>query len=118
MHPIVVSFGFLSLIASAGYLALAVIAAVATHLRRLPKSAAVQPPITVLKPLCGAEPGLHANLRSFCLQNYPRFEIIFGVRDAADPACASAPAACPWPCTAREFQCRAMTPPPKQLSPS
>jgi ceramide glucosyltransferase len=88
MHPIVVSFGFLSLIAAAGYLALAVFAAVATHLRRLPKSAAVQPPITVLKPLCGAEPGLHANLRSFCLQNYPRFEIIFGVRDAADPACA------------------------------
>jgi ceramide glucosyltransferase len=88
MHSIVVSLGFLSLIAAAGYLALAVFAAVATHLRRLPKWAAVQPPISVLKPLCGAEPGLHANLRSFCLQNYPRFEVIFGVRDAADPACA------------------------------
>jgi ceramide glucosyltransferase len=88
MHSIVVSFGFFSLIAAAAYLSLAVFAAVATHLRRLPKSAAVQPPISVLKPLCGAEPGLHSNLRSFCLQNYPRFEIIFGVRDAADPACA------------------------------
>ncbi len=88
MHTIVVSLGFLSLTAAAGYLALAVCAAVATHLRRLPKSAEVQPPITILKPLCGAEPGLHNNLRSFCLQNYPRFEIIFGVRDAADPACA------------------------------
>jgi ceramide glucosyltransferase len=88
MHPIVVSLGFLSLIAAAGYLALAVVAAVATRLRRLPKSAGLQPPITLLKPLCGAEPGLHDNLRSFCLQNYPQFEIIFGVRDAADPACA------------------------------
>jgi ceramide glucosyltransferase len=87
-HSIVVSLGFLSLIAAAGYIALAVVAAVAAHLRRAPKSAAPQPPITILKPLCGAEPGLHDNLRSFCLQNYPEFEIVFGVRDAADPACA------------------------------
>ena len=43
--------------------------------------------VTILKPLCGGEPGLHENLRSFCTQDYPRFEIIFGVRDATDPAC-------------------------------
>jgi ceramide glucosyltransferase len=88
MHPIVVSFGFLSLIAAAGYVVLAVFAAVAAHMRRLPRSVALHQPVTILKPLCGAEPGLHDNLRSFCRQNYPQFEIIFGVRDAADPACA------------------------------
>jgi ceramide glucosyltransferase len=42
--------------------------------------------VTVLKPLCGAEPGLYANLRSFCLQDYARFQIVFGVRDSADPS--------------------------------
>lgn len=44
------------------------------------------PPITILKPLCGAEPETYACLRSFCDQQYPEFQIIFGVADAADPA--------------------------------
>lgn len=44
------------------------------------------PPVTVLKPVCGAEPGLHENLRSFCDQDYPVFQVIFGIRDADDPA--------------------------------
>jgi ceramide glucosyltransferase len=42
--------------------------------------------ITVLKPLCGAEPELYSSLRSFCEQTYPRLQIVFGVRDAGDPA--------------------------------
>jgi ceramide glucosyltransferase len=42
--------------------------------------------VTVLKPLCGAEPELYAHLRSLCEQSYPRFQIVFGVRDAGDPA--------------------------------
>jgi ceramide glucosyltransferase len=88
MHSIVVSLGFLSLIAAAAYIFLAVFAALAAHVRRQPAPAGPRPPVTILKPLCGAEPGLHANLRSFCLQNYPQFEILYGVRDAADPACA------------------------------
>jgi ceramide glucosyltransferase len=56
---------------------------------RLPAGrAAASPPVTVLKPLHGAEAELYGNLRSFCAQLYPRFQIIFGVRDETDPAIA------------------------------
>jgi ceramide glucosyltransferase len=44
------------------------------------------PPITVLKPLHGDEPQLYENLRSFCEQAYPQYQVIFGARDARDPA--------------------------------
>ena len=43
--------------------------------------------VTILKPLHGAEPGLYANLASFCIQDYPGpVQIIFGVEDGLDPA--------------------------------
>lgn len=46
-------------------------------------------PVTILKPLCGAEAGLYENLRSYCLQNYgAAVQCVFGVRDADDPAIA------------------------------
>jgi ceramide glucosyltransferase len=49
------------------------------------------PGLTVLKPLCGDEPSLEACLRSFCLQDYPApLQIVFGLRDPADPAYALA----------------------------
>jgi ceramide glucosyltransferase len=52
---------------------------------------ATYPPVTILKPLHGAEPGLHANLSSFCSQNYPApVQIVFGIADPADPAAATA----------------------------
>lgn len=54
--------------------------------RRGPILANYQPSITVLKPVCGLEPQLYENLRSFCEQDYPEFQILFGVRDASDPA--------------------------------
>jgi len=44
------------------------------------------PPVTLLKPLCGLEPNLRENLASFFDQQYPSFEIIFGMRDDTDPA--------------------------------
>lgn len=45
-----------------------------------------QPSVTVLKPLCGLEPNLEQNLRSFCEQAYPTMEILFGARHPHDPA--------------------------------
>ncbi len=43
-------------------------------------------PVTLLKPLYGDEPLLYEALRSFCIQDYPRYQIVFGVRDPNDPA--------------------------------
>jgi ceramide glucosyltransferase len=45
-------------------------------------------PVSVLKPLHGAEPRLYENLRSFCMQHYAPYELLFGVRDPEDPAIA------------------------------
>src|SRR5262249_42862995 len=44
------------------------------------------PAISILKPLCGADPHAYESLRSHCEQDYPEFEIIFGVSHPADPS--------------------------------
>ena len=41
---------------------------------------------TVLKPLCGHDPGLLENLLSFADQQYSEFQIVCGVQDPADAA--------------------------------
>lgn len=49
-------------------------------------SAGFFPPVTVLKPLCGGDCCLYENLRSFCRQRYPIYQVLFGVSDRYDPA--------------------------------
>ena len=43
-------------------------------------------PVTVLKPLHGDEPLLEEALASVCRQDYPAWQVVFGVQDAADTA--------------------------------
>ena len=57
--------------------------------RRRPPDDAAFPPLTVVKPLHGAEPGLFENLASFCAQDYPGpVQILLGLADPRDPAAA------------------------------
>jgi len=90
LHALCALIGFSALLVSAGFSVLTSLAVVIWRLRfaNRPPVPGLQPPITILKPLCGAEPGLYTHLRSFCRQNYPTFQIVFGVRERTDPALA------------------------------
>ena len=44
------------------------------------------PPVTIYKPLKGVDEGLEENLRSFFRQDYPCYQLLFGVVDPKDPA--------------------------------
>ncbi|MBS1852261.1 MAG: bacteriohopanetetrol glucosamine biosynthesis glycosyltransferase HpnI [Acidobacteria bacterium] len=87
------AFALVGTVSALVFLALALIAAVRyrkTAREEAALAAAVAaadlPPVTIFKPVHGAEPRLSQNLESFFRQDYPDFEIIFGAREAADPA--------------------------------
>jgi ceramide glucosyltransferase len=42
--------------------------------------------VSILKPLRGTDPEMYESFRSHCLQDYPEYDIIFGVSNANDPA--------------------------------
>jgi len=71
--------------AASAYLVLAIVRLATSRFAPEP-ARDFHPPVTVLKPLCGNEPELYSCLRSFCDQDYPEYQVIFGVVDPADPA--------------------------------
>jgi ceramide glucosyltransferase len=87
IQPLVAIVAFAVLGLAAAYGLLTVLAVFVWRMQRRPNKPRSLQPVTILKPLCGAEPGLYEHLRSFCQQDYPAYQIVFGVRDQADPAC-------------------------------
>jgi ceramide glucosyltransferase len=65
----------------------AIIACLA-HLRRRDPAPANTPAVSILKPIHGLDPDFYAAIRSHAAQDYPDFEILFGVAGAAEPAVA------------------------------
>ena len=90
MLYVLLGLGVAGLVTSTGF-ACIVLAAVPRFLRE--RSAALvqlaarpgfTPPLTLLKPVHGAEPGLEADLATFFEQDYPEYEILFCARSAQD----------------------------------
>lgn len=89
IHPLMGIVGLACLAIATVYAVLVLMAVLVWNMRRMPKEGPLRlPPLTLLKPLCGTEPSLYENLRSFCEQDYPDFQIVFGVLDPADAALA------------------------------
>src|SRR5260370_5498736 len=82
-------FGLIGILTSTIYLGLVFAATV--RFRRRPKTVpAFAPPVSVLKPLHGAEPGLREFLEGFFQLDYPEYEILFCARHETDPGLAIA----------------------------
>ncbi len=84
MHALAIILGLIALAGCAE--ALTGLALVGRFTRRPASVPRRRPPISVLKPLAGAEPLLEEALASLCRQDYPEFQIVCGARDATDPA--------------------------------
>jgi ceramide glucosyltransferase len=87
---VLLGLGVIGLVTSTGFAGI-VLAAVPGYLRgrqmalaQLGARPGFTPPLTLLKPLHGAEPGLEAHLETFFLQDYPEYEIMFCARDPGD----------------------------------
>ena len=68
-----------------GYQVIALIATLRQCFARVPRASRL-PGISILKPVRGLDPGFYDAIRSHAIQDYPEFEILFGVHDPADPA--------------------------------
>lgn len=71
--------------AAAAYQVLAILASLARRRRLLP-TMPFTPTVSILKPVRGADAGLYEAFRSNAAQQYPWFEMLFGVSNPADPA--------------------------------
>ena len=76
----------LALLAGAVVYSLLTIMAAFHYLSVSPPALKYSQPVSILKPLSGLDLDLESNLRTFFVQDYPSFEILFAVKDLSDPA--------------------------------
>lgn len=84
---IVLFLALLGTATSSVYCLMVIVAAVRFGLRKRREERAVPvflPPVSVLKPLHGTEPGMERNLETFFEQDYPEFELLFCARQEID----------------------------------
>jgi ceramide glucosyltransferase len=62
------------------------LALVASLRRSSPTRRTFAPPVSILKPTRGRDARFYQAIESHAVQDYPEFEILFGVRDPSDPA--------------------------------
>src|SRR5271165_6166780 len=85
MMKIFLGIGLFGLLTSSAFSGL-VIAGIWRFLaRRRATKQVFLPPVTLFKPLYGAEPNLEAHLETFFQQDYPAYEVLFGARVSSDP---------------------------------
>ena len=75
-------------VAAAAYYLLALVAAFQWRRQEEPEAGGAAPPVSILKPVHGRDPRFYEAIRSHATQEYPEFEILFGVSNAKDPAIA------------------------------
>ena len=73
-------------IAAAVYYCLVIVAAARWRPARVTGTAHSLPPLSILKPVHGRDPRFYEAILSHAAQDYPEFEILFGVNTPDDPA--------------------------------
>jgi ceramide glucosyltransferase len=84
MINILLGVGLLGLLTSTIFTFLALFGVRRFAIRRRGAQSEIPPPVSLFKPLHGAEPNLEAHLETFFRQDYPQYEIIFGARLPSD----------------------------------
>lgn len=73
-------------LAGAAYYLLALVAALLWPRLAARERAGAAEPVSILKPVHGRDPGFYEAIRSHAVQDFPEYEILFGVERASDPA--------------------------------
>jgi ceramide glucosyltransferase len=75
-------------LASAAYWLLVIAAAIwwGRHFRRHSQTRTTSLPVSILKPVHGRDPHFYEAIRSHAVEDYPQYEILFGIGRADDPA--------------------------------